>query len=133
MTKLILQDEAVIVKSIKKPPSSGQSIPMASTSKAEVEPKPVESIDSPEYPIIKSPTYLSNDHPEKNDQTPTAGGQFDFDLELHLFSILDYEPWDDDDGETRGESILDDSNPKVKLICLADDTVLIKTQDRKKN
>ena len=93
-------------------------------------PKPVESFDSPEYTAIESPdyaaiesqTYSRNAPPGKNDLTPTAGGQFDFDLELHPFGVLDYEPWDDDDGETRGESILDDSDPKVKLICLADDT-----------
>ena len=52
------------------------------------------------------------------DATPTPGELYDFDLELHPYGILDYEPWDEDEA-TRGESLLDESDPKVNFLCLA--------------
>ena len=148
---VILEDEPVIVKSIMKPSSSGKSESKDRRSEAEAVPKPIKGSDSPEYTPIESPDYAAIESPTysraesptysqaespvysstappvKDDQNPTVEVQFDdFDLELHPFGVLDYEPWDDDEGETRGESILDDSDPKVKLICLADDTILLK-------
>ena len=130
------RSEAEAVPKPIKGSDSPEYTPIESPDYAAIESPTYSRAESPTYsstiePIYSSnlePTYSSTAQQVKDDRTQdTVEGQFDdFDLELHPFGVLDYEPWDDNEGETRGESILDDSDPKVKLICLADDTILLK-------
>ena len=96
--------------------------------KSEAGPKQVShDIETPEYSTIESPEYSGIESPKRVDldTTPIPGKLYDFDLELHPYGILDYEPWDEDEA-TRGESLLDESDSKVNFLCLADDTILTK-------